>query len=769
MTGSATPSTVRAANEADLLADVAEIYLGNLATVETDLTLPPRGSRGTRFTWRSGEPLFLSHAGRVTRPSPGVGNRVVPLHLTATLDGAIVQRAWEVTILEEELVLAVAEVIPVRVTLVGDEVLRLPAFAVVRLEDGRTTVRAVAWGEPEPVPGGLRARGTVEGTDLPAVSTVVRLHADPTQAELTRRRVTRQVTTGAAARLTGRGRLPAAARDVVAHLHEVDVDRLLHGFRAAAGLDTRGTEPMTGWDSPDSLLRGHTTGHYLSALALAWRSTGDPELADKVTALVRGLAECQDALGCSGHGEGFLSSYSEEQFDLLEELTTYPTIWAPYYTLDKIMSGLLDAYEMAGNAEALAVCARVGTWVGRRLSRVPVQRRDAMWSIYIAGEYGAMISTLVRLHRLTGDEGPLRAARYFSNDKLFEPLQQGYDTLDGMHANQHIPQVMGALDLFTYGRENRHWATAERFWELVTEHHTVPVGGTGETEMFRAPDAVAASLTDKSAETCATYNMMKLSAALFRSAPDARYMDYYEHALANHVAATFSGRPDGGSTYFLPLSPGATRSFDTDENTCCHGTGLENPFRFQEDVVTVRDERTWYLNLYVPAELEDRRTGVRFELVRRGAGRWTLVAREASNVELRLRRPGYATVFTVRRRGETVGVAPGPDGYLVVPGPWSPADELDIEIEVATRVRRCPDDPQLFWLQHGPHVLAAVHPRKTVLPLPAERARATVAARPWAEAWEVDGVRLVPVAEVGDHAYHVVMRDGEEVQGVATQ
>lgn len=145
------------------------------------------------------------------------------------------------------------------------------------------------------------------------------------------------------------------------------------------------------------------------------------------------------------------------------------------------------------------------------------------------------------------------------------------------------------------------------------------------------------------------------------------------------------------------------------------------------------------------------------------------MAREASNVELRLRRPGYATVFTVRRRGETVGVAPGRTATWWSPGRGARPTSLDIEIEVATRVRRCPDDPRLFWLQHGPHVLAAVHPRKTVLPLPAERARATVAARPWAEAWEVDGVRLVPVAEVGDHAYHVVMRDGEEVQGVATQ
>lgn len=740
-----------------LAADLEDVYLGNLGTVEADLTLPDRGRRGSRYTWRSGEVLFVSHAGRVTRPSPGVGDRVVPLHLDAVYGAARASRTWDVTVLEEDEHVDVAEALPLHRTVLAGETLDLPAFVVVRLADGRHTVRPVTWDSPTGTHDRVRATGRVTDTDLPAICTVTRVLADPAHADLDRLRVRRQTMVGAQTRLLGDDRLARASAHVTEHLRTVDVDRLLHGFRTAAGLDTRGAQPMTGWDSPDCLLRGHTTGHYLSALSLAAASTGDAKLRAHVMSLVEGLRACQEAFSAAGD-DGFVSAYSTEQFDLLEELTTYPTIWAPYYTLDKVMSGLLDAYELVGDAVALDVCARVGAWVGRRLGGLTTEQRDAMWAIYIAGEYGAMVATLVRLARLTGDRAHLTTARWFDNDKLFVPLEQGYDTLDGMHGNQHIPQVIGALDLFTWGGDDHRWPGARRFWELVTAHHAFPVGGVGETEMLRAPDAVAAYLTDKSAETCATYNMLKLSAALFRSAPDARWMDYYELALRNHVAATFSGRADGGSTYFLPLGPGGRRSFDTVENTCCHGTGLENPFRFQDDVATIRDGRTWYVNLWVPAALADAGSGAAFELREVDPGRWTLEATAPSSVQVRLRRPDWAASTSVVRDGVVVDATPAEDGYVVVEGPWCSGDTVEVRLDPQTRVQTAPDDASLFWLRHGPLVLATVDPSTQVLDLSPERARAAVAAAPGSRTWTVDGVVLVPLADVGDEPYHVVFR-----------
>ncbi len=94
---------------------------------------------------------------------------------------------------------------------------------------------------------------------------------------------------------------------------------------------------------------------------MAYAATGELALLDKVNAIVDGLEECRAALaaqefqGAPRYSHpGFLSAYGEWQFSALEEFAPYGEIWAPYYTLHKILAGLLDAHALAGNAKALA-------------------------------------------------------------------------------------------------------------------------------------------------------------------------------------------------------------------------------------------------------------------------------------------------------------------------------------------------------------------------------------------------------------------------------
>ena len=108
-----------------------------------------------------------------------------------------------------------------------------------------------------------------------------------------------------------------------------------------------------------------------------------------------------------------MSAYSEEQFDLLEVYTKYPEIWAPYYTLDKIMSGLYDCHVLAGNETAKEILDLMGDWVYDRLSRLPKETLDKMWAMYIAGEFGGMLGTMVKVYELTGKENHLKAAKLF--------------------------------------------------------------------------------------------------------------------------------------------------------------------------------------------------------------------------------------------------------------------------------------------------------------------------------------------------------------------
>ena len=55
-------------------------------------------------------------------------------------------------------------------------------------------------------------------------------------------------------------------------------DNFLFMFRNAFGKEQpAGAEPLGGWDSQQTKLRGHATGHYLSALAQAYAGTGYDE------------------------------------------------------------------------------------------------------------------------------------------------------------------------------------------------------------------------------------------------------------------------------------------------------------------------------------------------------------------------------------------------------------------------------------------------------------------------------------------------------------
>jgi len=138
------------------------------------------------------------------------------------------------------------------------------------------------------------------------------------------------------------------------YLHMLDFDRLLHSFRTNAGLPAPG-KPLGGWEGPKVEVRGHFIGHYLTACALMVQSTGDAKLEAKADRMVAELARCQKALG----GE-YLAAFPESYFDRLE---AGKRVWVPYYTVHKIMAGLLDMHRRwtACCASSSAACPRCST------------------------------------------------------------------------------------------------------------------------------------------------------------------------------------------------------------------------------------------------------------------------------------------------------------------------------------------------------------------------------------------------------------------------
>lgn len=725
--------------EAILASDLADVYLGNLGTVDTDLQLPLEGKRGSRFTWQTGEILFINNEGKVTRPTFGVGNREVTLTVTASLEGVTKEASFTATVLEEEQQTEIVKVYPVHVQ-EQDRDKPLPSVCVAKLDNGEYTTVEVVWPQQQLTEDMKGMVGQVVGKDL-AVELQVIENRGQDQLEL--------LTSYATSLLPGSTFKDAADR-MLHHLSHVAIDQLLFSFREVAGLDTRGAKPMTGWDAPECNLKGHTTGHYLSALSLAAYATADPVYHEKVAELVAGLRECQLALAQAGMHEGFLSAYTEEQFDLLEEYTTYPTIWAPYYTLDKLFQGLLDSYQYADNETGLVAAKALGDWTATRLEKLSPEQLSKMWSIYIAGEFGGMISALMRLYHLTHEERYLAAALLFENDKLFVPMVENFDTLDGVHANQHIPQILGALDIYEETGERKYYEIAENFWQIVTKHHAYSIGGVGETEMFKGHDAISRYITSKSAESCASHNLLKLSRKLFDIHPQKAYMDYYENVLHNHLLSAASHTCDGGTTYFMPLEPAGHKHFDTDENTCCHGTGLETLLRFQKDIYAFAEDAV-YVNLFYPSEVKGEECLIR----QRTANDHCVQLEVTLPIEktLKIRRPQWAEVVRLTVAGKAIEITES--DYLEIPGGLT---QVEIMMELSPRLRLLPtnDDPTICSVAYGREILAGLSETTTYQQLSQEEVEAGFVeenGRYW-----LNGCEFLPLNQVDQQAYHVYFK-----------
>ncbi len=434
--------------------------------------------------------------------------------------------------------------------------------------------------------------------------------------------------------MTEKGRFFENRERTLKYLRELDPDRMLYNFRTTFDVDTKGAEPLGGWEEPTGLLRGHSTGHFISALSLAYAATGETVFAEKLRYVVHELRTLQlmsngdpaafetlctpeDAgqekwsrdPGC--WGEGFVSAYSPDQFALLEKFTKYSTIWAPYYTLHKIVAGMIECYKRVELEEALDVAKGIGDWIYRRLSPLTPEHRKQMWSLYIAGEFGGMNESMARLYDITGEKKYLDAARMFDNENIFPGLAGGENTIANLHANQHIAQIIGAHWEYMTTGDEEYEAIAKNFFDIVTHHHMYAIGGVGQGESFRDADALAANIkSDTNCETCAAYNLLKLVRELYAYDPENTvYMEYYERALINQILASQSPveLPDrtNGVTYMLPIGPGAVRSYSSNYNTftCCHGTGMENHVKYQDASFFATDS-AMYINQYVSAAVK---------------------------------------------------------------------------------------------------------------------------------------------------------------------
>ncbi|PYR93483.1 MAG: glycosyl hydrolase [Acidobacteria bacterium] len=487
------------------------------------------------------------------------------------------------------------------------------------------------------------------------------------------------------------------------YLLSLDEDRLLHNFRVTAGLPSS-AQPLGGWEAPDVELRGHSAGHYLSAVALMYASSGDSRFKARADSLVAALAKVQ-AAEARTFNPGYLSAFPEELFDRVD---TRQRVWAPYYTIHKIMAGLLDAHLLTGNAQALDVLKKQADWVAFRVGRLTEEQQQKA----LDTEFGGMNEVLANLYAATGEQKYLETAKKFEHKRILDPLARGVDPLDNVHANTQIPKIIGVAREYELTGDPRYRDIATFFWNRVVHHRSFVMGGNSDGESFFPEEETSHHLGAAGPETCNTYNMLKLTRHLFAWSPSVEVMDYYERALLNHILGSQDPKT-GGVLYYCPLKPGAFKTFSTanDSFWCCVGTGMENHAKYN-DTIYFHDAASLYVNLFIPSELTWKDKGLKVRQLTKfpeeDSTSITFTADQPVRLDVRVRYPSWATsgmTLTVNGNRQDLAAA-RPGQYVDVDREWKTGDTVQVRLPMSLHLESLPDDPHIQAVVYGPVVLA---------------------------------------------------------------
>lgn len=483
-------------------------------------------------------------------------------------------------------------------------------------------------------------------------------------------------------------------------LDRLPVDRLVHNFKINAGLPSS-AEPFGGWEKPDCELRGHFTGHFLSACALMYSSTGDQAIKQKGDALVAELAKCQAALK-----GGYLSAFPLEFWD---RLNARKKVWAPFYTIHKIMAGMLDMHEHCGNKQALEVVEGMAGWADRWTGALTEEHMQDVLNT----EYGGMNDVLYNLSAVTGNTRYAEVAHRYDHKRIFDPLALRRDELKGLHVNTQVPKIIGAARRYELTRERRYHDIADYFWYEVTTARTYCTGGTSNNELWLTePLKLAEELSKgtESTECCVAYNMMKLTRKLYEWTGDPRYFDYYERTLLNHRLGTIHAGT-GATMYYLSLTPGAWKTFNDEYNSfwCCTGSGVEEYSKLN-DSIYFHDDDGVFVNLFIPSEVNWKEKGVRIAQETRfpeqAGTRLIVKASKPVKMALRVRIPSWTSGGGAMLNGKALDAFAAPGSYLTVSRVWKDGDRLEVDLPMSLRVEPMPDDSTLAAILYGPLVLA---------------------------------------------------------------
>ncbi len=590
-------------------------------------------------------------------------------------------------------------------------------------------------------------------------------------------------------RLTGDNRLTSNRELDINQLLSLDITQQLYNYRDTYCQSTDGYTMSDGWDSPQTKLKGHGSGHYMSALAFAYASAANPaqkaQLKANIKRMVDELRACQeltfvysDSLGryfeardyapeevlkqmkgnwkafdeykkdYKHYGYGYINAIPAAHPALIECYRAYNNeewVWAPYYSIHKQLAGLIDIANNVDDKEiadkALLVAKDMGLWVWNRLKYRTYVKGDGtreerqakpgnryeMWNMYIAGELGGMQESMARLASMVSDSGEkaklLEGAAFFDAPAFYEPVAHNIDDIRTRHANQHIPMIVGAINLYKGNANPYYYNIAYNFWNLVQGRYAYAMGGVGNGEMFRQPYSQMLSMNTSVSrgwgrnsrpmpdpdlnETCCAYNLAKLTKDLNGFDPDdARYMDYYERVLYNQLVGSVDA-DHYATTYQYAVGMNAIKPFgnETPQSTCCGGTGVENHVKYQEAAYFVNDDAIW-VALYMPTVADWKAKGVTIEqdCLWPAEKSTVKITKGSAAFAMKLRVPYWATEgFDVKLNGKSVAKSYKPCSYVEIPSrQWIAGDVVEVVMPFTKHLNFGPDKMELAATKDNP-------------------------------------------------------------------
>ena len=489
-------------------------------------------------------------------------------------------------------------------------------------------------------------------------------------------------------------------------LLSLSTKRLLHSFRSNAGIFDANEggyfdlKKLGGWESLDCDLRGHSTGHLLSGLSLMYAQTGDERFKLKADSLVSGLAEVQKVL----NQDGYLSAFPQE---LINRNIAGKRVWAPWYTLHKILSGLIDQYLYCNNPQALDVAQNMGLWAYKKLQPVTQEQRVLM----LRNEFGGINESFYNLYAITGKKEYQWLATFFYHNEMLDPLKEGKDILNKKHANTYIPKLLGVTRDYELEGKGQGDSIATFFWNTVINHHSFVTGSNSDKEKFFKEDNLSEHLTGYTGETCNVYNMLKLTRHLFTHTADVKYADFYEKALFNHIL----GQQDpqtGMVAYFLPMLAGAHKVYSTPEDSfwCCVGSGFENHAKYGE-AIYYHHENTLFVNLFIASRLNWKEKDVQVmqetSFPNSDKTTFTIETTRKQPFTLNIRYPSWAKQGAiVLINGKKVNVKQSAGTYIALNRIWQNDDRVEVTFPMELSAQATNDDPNKVAFLYGPIVLA---------------------------------------------------------------